>query len=77
MNVAEASTSLSQMQVQQEAGVRLLRMGMENAEMQAEAVNRMAEASPHAGEQVQQQGQVVAGQAFQEGHLGNIIDLHA
>ncbi len=76
MNIAEASTNLSQMQVQQEAGTRILRMGMDNAEMQAEAVNRMAETAPQAGEQVQQQSQVV-GQVAQEGHLGNIIDLHA
>lgn len=75
MNVAEASTNLSQMQVQQEAGTRVLRMGMDHAETQAEAVNRMAEAAPQAGEQVQQ-SQVV-GQVAQDGHLGNIIDLHA
>ncbi len=77
MNIAEASTNLSQMQVQQEAGTRLLRMGMDNAEMQAQAVNRMAESSPQAGEQVQQQQQIVGGMAIQEGHLGNIIDLQA
>ena len=77
MNIAEASTNLSQMQLQQEAAVRMLRTGMENAEMQAEEVNRMAEASPQPGEQVQPQQQVIAGQVVQEGHLGNIIDLQA
>ncbi len=77
MNIAEASTSLSQVQVQQEAGTRVLRMAMDNAEMQAEGVNRMTQAAPQAAEQLLQQQSQVIGQAVQEEHLGNIIDLHA
>ncbi|MEN1760760.1 YjfB family protein [Anoxynatronum sibiricum] len=44
MNVAAASTGLSQVQVQQSANVKVLKMAMESAEMQQEMLKEMIRA---------------------------------
>ncbi|HDQ15421.1 MAG TPA: putative motility protein [Sediminispirochaeta sp.] len=73
MNIAETSTAMSQHQVQQEVGVRLLRMNMDNSEQQAQAITDMARESGRAVEQaVAASGERIAVQDMQ---LGNRIDI--
>lgn len=42
MNIAQASTAMHQAQVQQQAGMAALRMGMEASQTQAQGLQQMA-----------------------------------
>lgn len=68
MDIAQASMDLRQADVQQQAGMAVLRMAMDNSQVQGDTVNRMTEAS-----QVAQQ----AAPAVQDPALGTIVDTSA
>lgn len=75
MNIPEASTALAQNQVQQQVQIGILRMGMDNAEKQGEAVTQMAESAGEAARQ--NKGTEAGAVVFQESHLGNKVDIRA
>ncbi|MFP4179701.1 MAG: YjfB family protein [Spirochaetaceae bacterium] len=75
MNIPEASTALSLNRIQQQVQTGILRMGMDNAEKQGEAVTQMAE---NAGEVTRHnKGAAAEADVFQESHLGNKVDIRA
>ncbi len=77
MNIPEASTSLSQMNLQQEVGTRVLRMGMDNAEAQGEAIAKMAAESGRTQGGTTAQGSTTSSEQIRESYLGTKIDTSA
>jgi len=68
MDIAQASMDLRQADVQQQAGISVMRMAMDNSQVQGDAVNRLAE-----GAELAQQ----AAPAIQDPALGTIVDVSA
>lgn len=73
MNISETSTAMTQNQLQQEVGTRVLRMSMDDTEQQAQEITEMARES---GEATQQDREATGGQiTVQDDQLGNRIDI--
>jgi hypothetical protein len=65
------------MNLQQEVGARLLRMGMDNAEAQGEAISKMAADSGQAQNAAQAQESGGSPEQIRESYLGTKIDTSA
>jgi hypothetical protein len=68
MDIAQASMDLKQVAVQQQAGMVVMRMAMDNSQIQGDAINRLAESA-----ELPQQ----AAPAIQDPALGAMIDISA
>ncbi|MCA1753632.1 MAG: YjfB family protein [Spirochaeta sp.] len=68
MDIAQASMSLGQANVQQQAGMAVMRMAMDNSQVQGDAINQLAE-----GAELAQQ----AAPAIQDPSLGTMLDVSA
>lgn len=68
MDIAQAATSLKQAEVQQQAGMAVMGMAMENSQVQSAAITRLTE-----GAEVAQQ----AAPVIQDPALGTIVDVSA
>jgi hypothetical protein len=68
MDIAQASMNLGQANVQQQAGMAVTRMAMDNSQVQGDAINQLAE-----GAELAQQ----AAPAIQDPSLGTILDVSA
>ena len=68
MDIAQASVDLKHAEVQQKAGIAVMRMAMDNAQVQGNAVNRLME-----GAKLAQQ----AAPVIQDPSLGTMIDVYA
>jgi hypothetical protein len=64
MDIASLSTSMSQLKVRQEASISIMKMAMDAAKVQAEAMNKMLEANMEILE-------------FLDPYLGGNIDIMA
>jgi len=65
------------MNLQQEVGARLLRMGMDNAEAQGEAISKMAAESGQTAGGSQAQETAGSAEQIRESYLGTKIDTSA